>query len=527
MKFALPLAAVAVVALVAASADARTLRWARPQEALTLDPHAQNEGPTTSLLRQIYEPLVERNMEGIIEPGLATSWAPSPDDGTVWVFKIREGVTFHDGTPFTAEDAAFSINRAKSEASNFKELLVAIVEAKAVDATTLHLVTEGPNPILPQNLTSTFMMSKAWSEANDVVAVQNYAAGEENFAARNVNGTGPYTLVSREPDARTVLRINPEYWGHGERPLEVTEIILTPIQNPATRVAALLSGEVDFIQEVPVQDLQRIGSTPGLVLATAPQNRTIFFGLNVEDTDLDSDNVEGRNPFADRRVREAMNIAINRDAIKQVVMRGQSQPTGVIMPPFVNGWTPELDAYPPVDVARAKALLAEAGFPNGFSTVLDCPNDRYVNDEAICQAAVGMFGQIGITVSLQSRPRAQHFPLLANDETDFYLLGWGVPTYDSEYIFNYLYHTRTDSYGSWNATRFSDPTMDAMTVSLASNTDIQARNADIAAMWAMAKEEVIYLPIHHQVINWGLSTKVDTIVDPGDSPLFKDFRMAD
>lgn len=527
MKFTLPLAAVAAVALFVASADAKTLRWARPQEALTLDPHSQNEGPTTALLQQMYEPLIVRNMEGKLEPGLATEWAPSPDDGTVWVLKIREGVTFHDGTPFTAEDAAFSIARAKSDNSNFKELLVSIVEARAVDATTLHLVTDGPNPILPQNLTSTFMMSKAWSEANNVVAVQNYAAGEENFAARNVNGTGAYTLVSREPDARTVMRANPNYWGKDTFPLEVTEVVMTPIQNPATRVAALLSGEVDFIQEVPVQDLGRISGTAGLRLAPAPQNRTIFYGMNVSDADLASDNVEGKNPFADRRVREAMNIAINRGAIKQVVMRGQSQPTGIIMPPFVNGWTPELDAYPPVDIARAKALMAEAGYPDGFTTVLDCPNDRYVNDEAICQATVGMLGQIGIKATLQARPRAQHFPMLANLTTDFYMLGWGVPTYDSEYIFNFLYHTRTDKYGSWNATRYSNPEMDALIVSLASNTDLEARNADIAKLWAMAKEEVIYLPLHHQVINWGLSTKVDTIVDPGDSPQFKYFRMAD
>jgi peptide/nickel transport system substrate-binding protein len=527
MKFALPLAAVAVMALVAATADAKTLRWARPQEALTLDPHSQNEGPTTALLAQIYEPLVNRNMEGKIEPGLATSWAVSPTDPNVWVLSIREGVKFHDGTPFTAEDAAFSINRAKSENSNFKELLVSIVEAKAVDAKTLHLRTNGPNPILPQNLTSTLMVSKAWAEKNNVVAVQNYAKGEENFAARNVNGTGPYTLVSREPDARTVMRVNPAYWGHGTFPMQVTEVIMTPIQNPATRVAALLSGEVHFIQEVPVQDLERIAATPGLRLGQAPQNRTIFYGLNVSDADLASDNVQGKNPFADRRVREAMNIAINREAIQKVVMRGQSQPTGIIMPPFVTGWTPELDTYPKLDLARARQLLGEAGYPNGFNTTLDCPNDRYVNDEAICQATVGMLGQIGIKVTLQSRPRAQHFPLLANNQTDFYLLGWGVPTYDSEYIFNFLYHTRNEKYGSWNATRFSNPDLDKVIQSLASNTDLAARNADIAKLWATLKDEVIYLPLHHQVINWGLSTKIDTLVDPGDAPQFKYFKMAD
>jgi peptide/nickel transport system substrate-binding protein len=397
---------------------------------------------------------------------------------------------------------------------------------EAVDEYTLHLTTDGPNPILPSNLTSTLMMSKAWAEANDVVEVQNFAAGEENYAARNVNGTGAFTLEERIPDSRTVLRQYDGYWGQGEFPLEVTELIMTPIQNPATRVAALLSGEVDFIQEVPVQDLERIASTPGIVLGNAPQNRTIFFGLNVEDTDLETDNVEGRNPFADIRVREAMNIAINRDAIKQVVMRGQSQPTGVIMPPFVNGWTRQLDEYPAHDIERAQELMAEAGYADGFSTVLDCPNDRYVNDEAICQAAVAMFGQIGIDVTLEARPRAQHFPLLANYETDFYMLGWGVPTYDSEYIFNFLYHTRTDSYGSWNATRYSNEEMDAMIKSLASNTDIEARNADIATIWDMAKADIIYLPLHHQVINWAFDERIDMPIDPGDSPLFRDFRIA-
>ncbi|PKP67393.1 MAG: peptide ABC transporter substrate-binding protein [Alphaproteobacteria bacterium HGW-Alphaproteobacteria-8] len=527
MKHAVTLAAAAAAAFVAASADAATLRWARTQEALTLDPHAQNEGPTTTLAHQMYEPLVMRDHTGAMVAALATDWAPSASDPNAWIFSLRKGVKYHDGAEFTADDVVFSLNRARHPDSNYKELLSSVVDVVKVDDHTVSIVTNGPNPILPANLTNIMMMDQGWAQANNVEKPQNFAAGEDNFAARNTNGTGPYVLVSREPDTKTVLRRNEAYWGLGEFPLDVTEIVFTPIKNPATRVAALLSGEVDFIQDVPVQDLDRVAGTPGLVVGTTPQNRTIFFGLNVGADDLSSDDVAGKNPFADVRVREAMNIAINRDAIKQVVMRGQSQPTGVIMPPFVNGWTAQLDAYPAPDVASAKALLAEAGYPGGFSARLDCPNDRYINDEAICQAAVGMLGQIGIKVQLEARPRAQHFPLIANGETDFYLLGWGVPTYDSEYIFNFLVHTRTDKFGSWNATGFSDAALDARIEALASNVDLAARDAEIAALWTEVQALTLYLPIHHQVLNWGLSSRIATLVEPEDAPKIKYFQMTD
>jgi peptide/nickel transport system substrate-binding protein len=412
-----------------------------------------------------------------------------------------------------------------SETSAMKELLATVVAVTKVDDLTVHIQTEGPNPLLPNNLTNLFMMDSGWAEANGVVEVQNINAGETNYASTNANGTGPYTLVSREPDVRTVLAANPDYWGIGEFPLEVTEIIYTPIQNAATRVAALLSGEVDFIQDVPVQDLDRVASTDGLVVKTAPQNRVIFFGMNMGADDLTSDNVEGANPLADARVRQAMNLAINRDAIQQVVMRGQSAPAGMIAPPFVNGWTEAMDSSTTTDIEKAKALLDEAGYGDGFSIRLDCPNDRYINDEPICQAAVGMFAQIGITVNLDAKPKAQHFPLITNGETDFYMLGWGVPTYDSEYVFNFLVHTRGSERGSWNNTGFSDPELDAKIVSLASETDLATRDATISEIWSVVQDETLYLPIHHQVLNWGMTDAVGIEVSPEDDPKFKFFTM--
>ncbi|MEO1564079.1 MAG: ABC transporter substrate-binding protein [Pseudomonadota bacterium] len=515
----------ALVATMASGAFAETLNWARAGDSLTLDPHAQNEGPTHALAHQMYEPLIIRDMTGKIVPALATEWGVKEGDPNVWEFTLREGVTFHDGSEFDSEDAVFSFERALTEDSDMKELLSSVVEVRAAGKFGFEIVTDGPNPIMPSNLTNLFIMDKTWTEANDTVKVQDFEGGEETFASRNANGTGPYVLQSRTPDSLTELSMNENYWGKDEFPMEVTAIRYTPIQNPATRVAALLSGEVDFIQDVPVQDLERVASEDNLQVIKAPQNRVIFFGLNVGADDLANDNVEGANPLADVRVRQAMNMAINRDAIMQVVMRGQSIPAGVAMPPFVNGWTEALDEVPATDIAKAKELMAEAGYADGFEIQLDCPNDRYINDEAICQAAVGMFGQIGINVNLEAIPKAQHFPKISNKTTDFYMLGWGVPTYDSEYIFNFLVHTTDDKRGSWNGTGFSDANVDAKIVSLASETDLDVRNQTISDIWSVVQEEVLYLPIHHQVLNWGMTNDVVTVVDPEDVPKFKYFEL--
>jgi peptide/nickel transport system substrate-binding protein len=525
MKTTSALTLAALLLATTAPLDAETLRWARSGDALTLDPHAQNEGPTHTIRHQMYEPLIIRDISGVFEAALATDWAPKTDDPNIWVFNLREGVTFHDGAAFTAEDVVFSFERAKQPNSDMKELIGSITEVRAVGDFSVEIVTDGPNPILPSNLTNLFIMDKDWTEANNTVDVQDFEGGELTFATSNVNGTGPYVLQSREPDVKTVMVRNDAYWGIDQFPMEVTEIIYTPIQNAATRVAAMLSGEIDFLQDMPVQDLERVNAVDGLIVKQAPQNRVIFFGMNQGADDLESDSIDGANPLADVRVRRAMSMAINRDAIRQVVMRGQSEPAGMIAPPFVNGWTAEMDAESSTDVEAAKALLAEAGYAAGFSIRLDCPNDRYVNDEGICQAAVGMLGQIGITVNLDAKPKAQHFPLISDGQTDFYMLGWGVPTYDSEYIFNFLVHSRESAIGTWNATGFSDANLDLMIKSLASNTDLEARNADIATIWRTVQDGQLYIPIHHQVLNWGMSERVGIEVDPEDQPKIKYFTM--
>lgn len=523
MKHTLMLASAMSLVLTAA-AGAETLRWARAGDALTLDPHAQNEGVTIAVMHQMMEPLILRAPDGNLTAALATEWSVNAENPDVWNFKLREGVKFHDGADFTAEDVVFSFTRALSEESDMKGIISSIKSVEAVNDFEVNITTNGPNPILPAVLPNIFVIDKGWAEANSVVDVQDVEGGEETHASQNVNGTGPYKLVSRENDVKTVMTAFDGYWGAGEFPMQFTDIEFTPIQNQATRMAALLSGEVDFIQDVPVQDLERIKTTDGKSVLTAPQNRVIFFGMNVSD-ELVGGNIDGKNPLADLKVRQAMNMALNREAIQKVVMRGQSQPAGIIAPPFVNGWTKELDEYPAYDVAAAKALMDEAGYSDGFSITLNCPNDRYINDEGICQASVGMLAQIGIKVNLEALPKAQHFPLVNGLESNFYMLGWGIPSYDSEYIFNFLYHTKGDLFGTWNGTRYSNEKIDEMTQAIAAEVDLGKRDEMIAEMWQIVKDDVVYLPIHHQVLNWAMDAKVGAAMDSDDQVKVKYFTL--
>lgn len=498
-------------------ASAETVRWARNSDSLTLDPHSQNQGVTHTFAHHIYETLVDREVDGSLIPRLATDWSVKADDPNVWVFKLREGVKFHDGADFTAEDVVFSLDRARSDKSNMKQLHASVESVTAVDDHTVEVKMAGPSPLYPNNLTNTFIMDKTWTEANNAVTVQEAGSADDNYAVRNANGTGPYILESRDPDVRSVLKINENHWA--ETKPAVTEIIFLPIADNATRVAALLSGEVDLVQDVPVQDIERLSNTAGLKVETGPENRFIYFGYRVSEAPLKTSNITDKNPLSDVRVREAMHLAVDRNAIKQVVMRGQSMPTGVANPPFVNGWTPELDAYPEkADIEGAKKLLADAGYADGFTITLDTPNNRYINDEAISQAVVGMLGQIGIKVTLASRPVTQHSPLIQNEETDFYLLGWGVPTFDSAYVFNDLIHSKEGHYGAYNPSGYSNKELDAKIQSLGTEVDLDKRNATIAEIWAKVQEDRVLLPIHNQVLAYAMKDGLSLAVHPENQP---------
>ncbi len=340
VRFLRPLAIGTIVGVsLIASAQAQTLKFANQGDALSMDPHSLNESFQLSFTGNIYEPLIGRGKKLEVVPALATDWKQTAP--TVWRFNLRKGVTFHDGSPFTAEDVIFSYNRAKGEGSDVKTYVGQIKEIRKIDDHTIDIVTTEPFAILPEVITNWYILPKNWAEANKATQPVDKRKGIENYASFQANGTGPYRLRSREPNVRTTLQRNGRYWGKIEG--NVQEVIFTPIGNNATRVAALLSGEIDMMEPVPVQDIARISANPNLKVMQAPELRTIFLGMDQSRNELLQSNVKGKNPFKDKRVRQAFYQAIDVNAIQKTVMRGASAPTGLMIAPGINGFVPDMN----------------------------------------------------------------------------------------------------------------------------------------------------------------------------------------
>ena len=493
-------------ALMVSTAPAATLRWSSQGDVTTMDPHANNEGFTNGFLDQIYETLVTRGKTLAIEPSLATSWERI--DPTTTRFKLRPNVKFHDGTPFSADDVVFSFQRALADTSNYKTYLAGVKEARKVDDLTVDVITEGPAPVLLPQLTEVRIMSRAWCTAHNVTKPQDYRNKEETYAVRNANGTGPYMLKSREADVKTVAVANPGWWGKREG--NVDEMVYMPIKSDSTRLSALLSGEIDFVLDPPVQDLPRLKENKSVKVVEGMENRTIFFGMDQARDELLYSNVKGKNPFKDARERQAMQLAIDTAAIQKQVMRGLSVPTAVMFAPQVDGYPKDLDHPVKPDVARAKKLLADAGYPQGFEVTLDCPNNRYVNDERICVAAAAMLARVNIKVRVNAMPRATWGPKTQSRDTSMYMLGWGVPTFDSQYALQSLMRTRIEKTadGDYNLGRYSNAKVDAAIDKLKTEIDPKKR-ADLAReITILHRDDVGHIPLHHQVIPWAMRSNV-------------------
>ena len=395
LKYALA-ALTAAAALIAVPAQAATLKWAAQNDVITLDPHSQNHATTHGIMQHVYEGLVRYDKDFKTQPCLATSWQFITP--TQVRFNLRKNVKFHDGSPFTADDVVFSFGRITQPQGTNQIYVQGVKEAKKIDDFTVDLILSGPNPVLLKNLVDFRIMSRAWSAKNKSENVQDYKAKEDTYASRNTNGTGPYVLKLWEPDKRILMQANPGWWDKIDG--NVTEIIYTPIKSDATRVAALLAGDVDLLTDMPTQDVARMQKDPKLKVLDGAENRTIFIGLDQFSPELKYSDVKGKNPFKDIRVRRALNVAVDREAIRRVTMRGLSLPAAIMVAPSVHGHSADIDKVSPVDIEGAKKLLAEAGYPNGFAFQLDCPNNRYVNDEEICQALVGMWSRVGLKVRL-------------------------------------------------------------------------------------------------------------------------------
>jgi len=506
------LAALAAIGLAAAAstADAKTFKWAFQGDAQSLDPYGLNETFTLGFLGNVYEGLIRRDKDLNIIPALATKWEiPEP---TRWRFHLRKGVTFHNGNALTAADVVFSADRVRADGSDLKTRIAADVKVVKVDDHTVDFITSKPNPILHSEWATWYIMDKEWAEANNAVNPQSVTEGKDNFAAFNANGTGPLMIKERQTDVKTVLVPFGGWWNAANKKHNLTEVIMTPISSDATRVAALLSGEVDMVYPIPVQDMKRINSNAGTSVLAGPELRTIFLGMDQDRAELLHSNVKGKNPFKDKRVREAFYRAINVDAIKKKVMRGLSTPSALMIAPGINGWSKGFDRLG-YDPAASKKLLADAGYGDGFEVGMDCPNNRYVNDEAICQAVVAMLAKVGVKVNLLAQPKAQYFKKVLRPSLDvsFFLLGWTPGSFDSWNPLHNLHgcFSKETGRGKFNLGGYCNPKVDELTAKIQSETNQEMRQKMITDAYKMTVGDIAYIPLHQQGLAWGVSDKVE------------------
>ena len=512
----LVLTAWAVVALAVVApgraAETKIFRWANDGDSNSMDPYAREETFLLSFDSNMYEPLIRRNAKMELEPGLATEWKQT--DPTTWRFTLRQGVKFHDGTPFTADDVVFSYDRATHPGSNLSSPLSTVKAVKKIDDSTVDFITDGPDPILPMNLTVIGIMSKKWCEEHNTTRAADLTKNEESYATRHENGTGPFMLKDREPDVKTVLVKNPNWWGLKDEPIDIDEADFSRIANASTRISALLSGELDMVYTVPPQDISRIEKTPHMKIWKTPELRTIFLGFDQSRDELLESNIKGKNPFKDKRVRQAFYQAIDENAIAAKVMNNYAHPTALIVGPGVNGYDSALDKRFPYDPTAAKKLLAEAGYPDGFTVGFDCPNDRYVDDEAICQAVTAMLAKIGIKANLLAQTRAKFFGKInaPRYETSFYMLGWTPASYDALNALKNLVQTRDGKDGVFNTGNYSNPKIDALDKQIGSELDKAKRDDLLHQALTEVRDDFAYIPLHQQVVVWATDDKVDLAI---------------
>ncbi|HEY6514420.1 MAG TPA: ABC transporter substrate-binding protein [Burkholderiaceae bacterium] len=503
-------------ALAAASlaAHAATLRIASAFDPQTMDPHALALLYHSRVAFQIYDSLVSRDEQFRLEPALAESWQMV--NPTTWRFKLRRSVKFHDGSPFTADDAIFSIERTQGPTSQRSFALRGLAAVKKIDEQTIDFVLAAPDAVWPEKLQYVAMMSKAWCAQHGAEKAQDFNGKQEMFTVRNAMGTGPFRLERYEPDVRVTLKRHDAWWGWAEkRSGNLGEVTFTSIRSDATRLAALSSGEVDLVLDPPFQDVERLKSDPRLALASTGDIGTQYFTFDQARDELLYGDVKDRNPFKDIRVRRAVAHALNIDLIVQKVLRGQGTPTGSLVSPQVDGYDKDLDKRLPFDPARARALLAEAGYPNGFGVTLDCVNVGY--REAVCQAAAAMLTQVGMRVQVRSSPTNTFFPRLSTGNTTFVEYGWTAAP-DPWTTLNGLFRTFDASgMGTFNAGRYSNPKLDVLIDSVRTEPDLTKRRARVGVALRLLHDDLAYLPLYRRQLNWAMKKNVSVAMWPNDT----------
>lgn len=498
-----------VVASMTLPAQAETFRWASTTDPQTMDPHAANVAPVTSFLNNVYEGLVRRGADMSIEPSLATGWEPLTDEHG-WRFHLRQGVRFHGGEDFTADDVLFSYERAISEQSDVRTWFAPVTGVRVVDDFTIDFITAAPNPLFPDSIANFMILDRGWAEANGADVP---ARDEEKHTTRNTNGTGPFILTARDPGVEIRLAPNPDWWDAASHNL--TEAVFNPIENAATGLAALLSGEIDMLAPIPVRDVARLRETAGVRTFEGLETRIIMLGFNHTAEALWSGTGDTPgNPFADARVRQAAAHAIDAEAINQVLMSGMAEPASQLLPEGLSGWSAAHAERPAHDPDAARALMAEAGHDDGFTFGFRCTNDRYLNDEAVCQAITGMLQQVGLNAQLETMPVRNYWGELREGNFDMFLLGWSPGTFDAEHPIRFLAATPDGSVGTWNFGGFSDARVDELLPLIQQELDPARRQTMLDEVAGILQDRVAYVPLYTEPLVWGARDGIDLVQRP-------------
>jgi len=487
-------------------ASAQTLTFAYDADPVSLDPHEQLSGGTLQLSHMVFDPLVRWNKDLGFDPRLAKSWERV--DETTMRFNLREGVKFHSGDEMTAEDVVYTIERLKSS-PDFKGIFSGWTSATAVDDYTVEIKTAGPSPLVLHTATYVFPMDKDfYTEGGDEIVKHG-----DSFASQNISGTGPFTISEREQGVKVVFERNPDYWDENS-PGNVETAVLTPIKEAPTRVAALLAGDVDFIAPVPPTDLERIENNEDVNLVTMTGTRIITLQLNQKRSEA----------LANPKVRQAIAYAINNEGIVQKIMKGFGTVAAQQSPEGYVGHNPDLE--PRFDVAKAKSLMEEAGYADGFSATMMCPNNRYVNDFKICEAAAAMLAKINIDVDLTTMPKAQYWPKFDERAADIMMIGWHSDTEDSANFNEFLTMTPNEDTGrgQYNSGNYSNPRVDELTEASLTETDPEKRAEMLQEVEKILYEEAAFIPLHWQDLAWAArnGVKIEPVLNVMNFPYLGD-----
>jgi peptide/nickel transport system substrate-binding protein len=505
----------ALLACQVAAADAKTLRMAYDSDPTSLDPHEQLSGATLQMSHLLFDPLIRFRQDLSIEPRLAKSYETI--DARTTRFHLREGVKFQSGRTLSAQDVVWTVNRLK-QSPDFKALFEPFEGARAVDNLTVDLITKGPYPLVLNLATYIFPMDREFYAGTDENGrpKDTIVKSGSSFASSHASGTGPFVVTGREQGVKLTLKRFADYWDKNS-PGNVDEIVFTPIKEPATRVAALLAGDVDFIAPVPPTDLARVKADSCCTLITMPSTRVLTFELN-------QDRVAA---FKDPKVRLAMNYAINREGIAEKILRGFGTAAGELSPPGYASYDPAL--VPRYDLDKAKELMKEAGYESGFSATMMAPNNRYIEDARIAEAVAAMLARINIKVDLQTMPKAQYWQRFDERAADIMMLGWQSDTQDSANFYEFLAMTpdKATGYGQYNAGNYSNPEVDKLTLETQAMTDPKARAEVLKRIERILYEDAALIPLHWQHLSWAArkNVKIEPVVNVIDMPYLGDLVM--